>query len=454
MQKRICFILSIAIILPLASTSLVAAEPLSTASCKLPNQDPSRVNIGIPVSKDRLGSKATVTVLIAPFEFQDSRFDVDISSLKNRDTNAASLIKSFSRDKVTIVFRYATSIIRDKRTAQGWGDFLRERHVAFSQKDESRSTYGVVREWLVELDKREDLTGVDSVIFQGPLNPLQERQFGAATYEAFMVNGQDSGFFRPFSTTKGDLYNAVIMTGLSDVRTVAHELMHNFGLVDLYGYAGSDQAEGWSLMSSSEAVLFNWELWQLGWIRDEEVVCFDLRGNKTLQPQAFDLTGIEKSGLKMLVLRTSESEVQVAEVRDPVLKPPRGQLLLTYSVSINRYPGPVRTTNRPTITAENDFSIGGTKLLGEIELLVADAELGRVRVGVWSASLSTSSEAMEIRAQGAADWQKRSQALDKQKNELVQAPKKTSITCIKGRTTKKVTAVSPKCPKGYKKVRT
>jgi hypothetical protein len=31
------------------------------------------------------------------------------------------------------------------------------------------------------------------------------------------------------------------------------------------------------------------------------------------------------------------------------------------------------------------------------------------------------------------------------------AAKKTSITCVKGKTTKKVTAVKPTCPKGYKK---
>ena len=29
--------------------------------------------------------------------------------------------------------------------------------------------------------------------------------------------------------------------------------------------------------------------------------------------------------------------------------------------------------------------------------------------------------------------------------------KATTITCIKGKTTKKVTAVNPKCPAGYKK---
>ena len=30
-------------------------------------------------------------------------------------------------------------------------------------------------------------------------------------------------------------------------------------------------------------------------------------------------------------------------------------------------------------------------------------------------------------------------------------PKKTTITCVKGKTTKKVTGVNPKCPSGYKK---
>jgi hypothetical protein len=31
------------------------------------------------------------------------------------------------------------------------------------------------------------------------------------------------------------------------------------------------------------------------------------------------------------------------------------------------------------------------------------------------------------------------------------AAKKATITCVKGKTSKKVTAVNPKCPTGYKK---
>jgi len=32
------------------------------------------------------------------------------------------------------------------------------------------------------------------------------------------------------------------------------------------------------------------------------------------------------------------------------------------------------------------------------------------------------------------------------------ASKKVKITCVKGKLTKKVNAVNPKCPKGYKKI--
>ena len=38
----------------------------------------------------------------------------------------------------------------------------------------------------------------------------------------------------------------------------------------------------------------------------------------------------------------------------------------------------------------------------------------------------------------------------KQEAEAKAAAKKTTITCVKGKLTKKVTAIKPKCPSGYK----
>jgi hypothetical protein len=41
-------------------------------------------------------------------------------------------------------------------------------------------------------------------------------------------------------------------------------------------------------------------------------------------------------------------------------------------------------------------------------------------------------------------------ALARHQQEIIAASKKTTITCVKGKLTKKVTAVKPKCPAGYK----
>ncbi|MFM9098899.1 MAG: hypothetical protein ACKOOJ_01090 [Actinomycetota bacterium] len=56
----------------------------------------------------------------------------------------------------------------------------------------------------------------------------------------------------------------------------------------------------------------------------------------------------------------------------------------------------------------------------------------------------------EAKAKAEAEAKAKAEAEAKAKAEAA-AKKKTTITCIKGKTTKKVTAVNPKCPAGYKK---
>ena len=54
----------------------------------------------------------------------------------------------------------------------------------------------------------------------------------------------------------------------------------------------------------------------------------------------------------------------------------------------------------------------------------------------------------EAEAKAVAELKAKQEAEAKAK---IEATKKTSITCIKGKLVKKVTAVNPKCPAGYKK---
>jgi polyribonucleotide nucleotidyltransferase len=57
----------------------------------------------------------------------------------------------------------------------------------------------------------------------------------------------------------------------------------------------------------------------------------------------------------------------------------------------------------------------------------------------------------EAEAKAKAEEEAKARAEAEAKAKLEAAKKKTTITCVKGKLTKKVTAVRPKCPSGYKK---
>jgi hypothetical protein len=109
------------------------------------------------------------------------------------------------------------------------------------------------------------------------------------------------------------------------------------------------------------------------------------------------------------------------------------------------------------ITATNKF----LQLINEAESLVADdkqKEVRKVEEERLAAELKVKQEAeakaaAELKAQQEAEEARLAAELKaKQEAEAkAAAMKKTTITCVKGKLTKKVTAVKPKCPTGYKK---
>ena len=57
----------------------------------------------------------------------------------------------------------------------------------------------------------------------------------------------------------------------------------------------------------------------------------------------------------------------------------------------------------------------------------------------------------EAEAKAKAEAEAKAKAEAEAKAKLEASKKKTTITCVKGKVTKKVSAVNPKCPKGYKR---
>jgi hypothetical protein len=100
-------------------------------------------------------------------------------------------------------------------------------------------------------------------------------------------------------------------------------------------------------------------------------------------------------------------------------------------------------------------------LLKEAESIVAEEKLKeakKIEEERLAAELQAKQEAEQraaAEAQAAAELKAKQDAEAKAAQELAAskaaAQKKTTITCVKGKLTKKVTAIKPKCPAGYKK---
>ena len=465
----------------------------SIENCKIERNAPfenSPVSIGFPIHPDRYVGKTEINVLVASFELSDVKFTKKLDAYKQRDINTSDLISRLSRGKIKVNFEYTNQIYTHNRNLQQWQDLKAGQHEAYASQNELKSTWGFVREAMQAIDKEQDFSKVDTLVLQGPFDSKLASEEKTAVYEAFMTISEAKGFFRPFVTNEKNVLNAFVMSGTFDWLSYAHELLHNFGLTDLYDLTGTltgPLAYKWSLFSSGNPTLFYWERWQLGWLNSSEVICFDMRNNNILNPTEITLNYKDQFSPKLIVIRTGAKSAYAIELREPILlehyrdsdrnKDISGQALVTYSLQSDRIPAPIRTEDQPNQIVVDDLSAGGTRNLGLFEVNIFDSELGQTKLGVWSKSLSTSSAAIDLKniesqkrqnrlgqieAKVLAEAKAKQEAEAKAKQEaeakaladkskLTNNKIKQTITCIRGKSIKKITAYYPKCPLGFKK---
>ena len=103
-------------------------------------------------------------------------------------------------------------------------------------------------------------------------------------------------------------------------------------------------------------------------------------------------------------------------------------------------------------SAESFVSEEKQKEIKKVEEAKAAAELKAKQEA--DAKAAADKAAAELKAKQEADAKAATELLAKQEADAkaaLEAKKKTTITCVKGKLTKKVTAIKPVCPKGYKK---
>jgi len=289
-------------------------------------------------------------------------------------------------------------------------------------------------------------------------------------------------------------------------RTVAHEVGHLLGLMDLWNREDSTAWQGqtaapFSLMNTGAgwgyaADLFAWEKWVLGWIPDKDVYCF----SKDLNDLDVNLANLDApQGIRLVVMPITSTKVLAIEYRKKstldfgIVK--SGALVYTVDTTKRNFELPIRIVpseealQQPFVENLKDYERYKRAPLGnfdsvEIEglqvantgidsgkgLLISNKSRSEIKAYLGNLLLQAKAETeakaaaelkakQEAEAKASAELRAKQEAEAKADAELkakqeaaakAAAAKKTTITCTKGKLTKKVTAVNPKCPAGYK----
>jgi hypothetical protein len=246
--------------------------------------------------------------------------------------------------------------------------------------------------------------------------------------------------------------NHFYLPNLPDVsRTLMHEIGHLFGLIDTYAISENGREPenevffSLDLMTNSFQTLSSWNRWYLDWIIDSQVQCLEAElNNVEISLKALDSPG----GLKMAVVKLSSTELLVIEARrggkyDALIN---NSGITVHHLDMNKPPMqqalsviPKGKWNKEELKNNRRFSANYDDYVAKAgEYIYYESN------GVLIQNIGNSGESFQLKLSSGKEAVK-NLALAQTK------PIKSTITCIKGKTLKKVTAVNPKCPKGYKK---
>jgi len=529
-----------------ALPNMASAQPVS--ECKIQASSFQQISIGFPINPERLAKILNPKILVIPYRLKDEKAFEFGNKEKEAFTKASDNIYKFSDGKSRVTFSY-NEIINVDMTVQE-RNLIKAPNNSYSEWQEryDKSTWGFMKKFITEQDRNIDYSGYDGIVLFSTTSI-----FGAENAEAMTMTKDLYGpWFNPITTAEGQISNVVVLYNQKSEYVITHEVMHLYGLTDLYGSQTSARN---SLMSDGTIGLLAWERWVLGWLDDENIQCVSETSDIKLDSvdNVFSLdyskrdqllvipTGTKTALVIDLVKRDSRSWISYYAL-DNDARPPITAFRLNnfdlyteitgrlgvgtvidspkYTVVIKDNDGRKLTLNlipkslssstsaKQLITEAENTRITYTKLAqAELEAKAAAelkakqeaeakvaAELKATQEAEAKAAVDKAAElkakqdadakvAAELKAKqdaeaklaadkAAAELKAKQDAeaklaADKAAAELkakqeaeakvaaekatAAASKKTTITCVKGKLTKKVTAVKPVCPKGYKK---
>jgi hypothetical protein len=458
--------ISIVLIAIFSSSLVPVANAQDIEKCRLAANDSETVSLGFPLRSERLANKPNPNILVLPYQLSDEPEYVFSVEQKNYFIEASKKIEELSFNNTSINLIFGKTVKLDLGTK----DLDKLTRVRPNQRTEfEKSTAGFVEMVLKKADPFTDFTKIDAVIVF--TNSLGYAEIG----EAFMFTKDPGpqgnfkrldgdGWLSPIRTSEGEISNAILIYNRLGTYLVTHELLHLYGLTDLYGSVKSPKL---SLMSNrGDLILLPFEQWILGWLPNSSVTCVDIKSeiSQNLSKNKFEF--FHSKGNQSLILPTGPFTATVIDFTqvnsaryilfydvDNNLRPPITEYWWTPDtpLRVDNFQGTSTVIESPRFRllvsnnteASIEFHIipAGTTASEEFDQLITQSiankaigeKLGQVKEG------AEAKEAVEPNAQ------------QNQITKVTAAKKKSSIICTKGKISKKFTGINPRCPAGYKK---
>jgi hypothetical protein len=322
-----------------------------------------------------------------------------------------------------------------------WITLKANQQKSFQDKDESLSTWGFVRTLVAASDPKVDFSDIDGVILEG--SPVD---WGSFIGEAMMFRtDQPNGYARPITTNEAVINNAILLDKHYSRLTITHEVLHLFGLTDLYGT--STGPGKLSIMAGDSPAILSYEKWILGWLSDSAVQCFPDLATDTITEIKIDS---RQESHVIIFPGKSDSHIIIE-----TSKVEESKYLALYTLNNEARP-PIATFADNQGKSRDGLQINSYKAIGTVfdlpdfSLMVSDLNESAMTLKLLPRQLRGTPTNTALIEEAARNLK------SAEANFLV-SPKKpikknsVTITCLKGKLQKKVTAVKPLCPKGYKK---
>ena len=459
--------------------------------CKVKNYSFGAIRLGFPRNSDRVDQLGTTNNLILLVDFPDARLTEPVDSLV-RDVLAPRTVEKFlsesSNGKFTPTFTVFPKVIT-----------LNSLDSSFASKSTKYFSQGI------QQDHRLVKEAVSLAQTFGQLDGYSSIHVFAPTSKALGYYG--SAFVdMPLQVGGKTLLNSQLMGQIGTVnspvpswKVFAHEYGHLLGMYDYYiqGTGSSGKSPGpFDLMGNttgSANTFFGFQRWVQGWLEDADVIC-NLSVNSGTSHTLVPLNN--KSGKRLFVHpidgtttlviehRTDSEfdalngndgllvyviDMKVASSEGPIsIQPSEQDLVLNPRDDVERY-------SRAPLSSGQSVKVGDLvvvaevvskeraafKILSNVEYqakLEADAKAAAELKAKQDADAKAAAELKakqeaEAAAKTAAELKAKQEADLRAKQEAdakVAATKKSTLICTKGKQTKKVTAVKPKCPAGFK----